>query len=376
MKDRTSTYPGRVKLVPVAGMENTYTMTFADEPLQEGTPLNKATLLSDTVAAALRLPQEDSTVNDALGAIAAGFGRVTAAERGPDINEIGKAGDLFIDLSKSFEFIYSIYLCLGVDENNQYIWASLAVFQKVLRTEIIKESTTWEVPSGILGDIRVLVYGAGGSGATQNIGGAGGGGGTKNEWVGRLTALDSIPITIGSGGISVTGSKGNAGGSTSFGSIVSAPGGSGGGNSSSGFYGGNGGSGGGAGVTTFTGGKGSQFGSGGSRDVSPTAGVNTNSIETDSFAKGTGAAGTNASSGGYGGGGGYGGKGGNGQANGGGGGGGFGSSGNGGNGGSSTTGSGGKGGYGAGGGGAYKGVSTGAGGDGICMIEYTIMEAK
>ena len=51
MKDRVSIYPGRVKLVPVAGQENTYDMVRADSPTKEGTPLNKDSLLKDATAA-------------------------------------------------------------------------------------------------------------------------------------------------------------------------------------------------------------------------------------------------------------------------------------------------------------------------------------
>lgn len=51
MQDRVSLYPGRVKLEPVAGQANTYDLTRADQPTQEGTPLNKANLLSDLTAA-------------------------------------------------------------------------------------------------------------------------------------------------------------------------------------------------------------------------------------------------------------------------------------------------------------------------------------
>ena len=39
--DRVPTYPGRVKLVPVPGQENTYDMVRADEPIEDGTPMNK-----------------------------------------------------------------------------------------------------------------------------------------------------------------------------------------------------------------------------------------------------------------------------------------------------------------------------------------------
>ena len=51
MQDRVPLYPGRVKLVPVAGLTNTYTMTRDDHPTQEGTPLNKSTFLKDETAA-------------------------------------------------------------------------------------------------------------------------------------------------------------------------------------------------------------------------------------------------------------------------------------------------------------------------------------
>lgn len=44
VEDRVSTYPGRIHLTPVAGQTNVYDMSRADEPVQEGTPLNKALL--------------------------------------------------------------------------------------------------------------------------------------------------------------------------------------------------------------------------------------------------------------------------------------------------------------------------------------------
>ena len=40
--DRIPLYPGRVKLTPVAGQENTYDMVRADEPIEPGTPINRA----------------------------------------------------------------------------------------------------------------------------------------------------------------------------------------------------------------------------------------------------------------------------------------------------------------------------------------------
>lgn len=39
--DRVPTYPGRVKMTPVAGQENTYDMVRADDPTETGTPVNR-----------------------------------------------------------------------------------------------------------------------------------------------------------------------------------------------------------------------------------------------------------------------------------------------------------------------------------------------
>ena len=75
MQDRVSLYPGRVKLEPVAGQANTYDLTRDDQPTQEGTPLNKANLLSDSTAAAIKAllasqTEDPATPNDALNTLA------------------------------------------------------------------------------------------------------------------------------------------------------------------------------------------------------------------------------------------------------------------------------------------------------------------
>ena len=71
MKDRVPLYPGRVKLTPVAGQANTYDMVRADSPQQEGTPLNKDSLLTDATAAAFGLGA-DATPDDVLDILKAG----------------------------------------------------------------------------------------------------------------------------------------------------------------------------------------------------------------------------------------------------------------------------------------------------------------
>ena len=75
MQDRVSLYPGRVKLEPVAGQANLYDLTRADQPTQEGTPLNKANLLSDATAAAIKAvlasqTEDPATPNEALNILA------------------------------------------------------------------------------------------------------------------------------------------------------------------------------------------------------------------------------------------------------------------------------------------------------------------
>ena len=69
MQDRVSLYPGRVKLVPVPGQENTYDMVRADSPTQEGMPLNKENLLSDDAEIALFGVANDRTVSEAFAGI-------------------------------------------------------------------------------------------------------------------------------------------------------------------------------------------------------------------------------------------------------------------------------------------------------------------
>ncbi len=72
MKDRLPTYPGRIKLIPVDGQENVFDMVRADEPVEGGTPLNKATLLSDQTAEKIwgeNVP-DNPTVDNALSEFA------------------------------------------------------------------------------------------------------------------------------------------------------------------------------------------------------------------------------------------------------------------------------------------------------------------
>lgn len=65
VKDRVPTYPGRVIMTPVAGQANTFDMTRADEPTENGTPVNK--VLFDSISADMVALQK--SINDSLFAL-------------------------------------------------------------------------------------------------------------------------------------------------------------------------------------------------------------------------------------------------------------------------------------------------------------------
>ena len=94
MKDRIPTKPGRVQLVPSADDDDLFILTRADEPTETGTPLNKASLLSDAAATAFGLSGDGATVNGALSLIAAGYSRVLSGTTAPGSDTAAKRGDI------------------------------------------------------------------------------------------------------------------------------------------------------------------------------------------------------------------------------------------------------------------------------------------
>lgn len=212
MKDRVPTYPGRVKLMPVEGQENTYDMTRADQPTQAGTPLNKATLLKDETAEKLGLdPADDPTVDDAF--------------------------------SKSIENLDVL------EEKVNDTVAELASVKGGLTKKEIQRFTSsgrFTVPDGVTEIDVYLVGGGGGGGEEGSYGpsGAGGGGYCKLDTF-AVTPGTSYTVTIGAGG-----AEGRNGGSSSFGNLLTAAGGQ---SPYRSTYGGNGGSGGGAAETSTDG---------------------------------------------------------------------------------------------------------------------------
>ena len=71
MKDRVVQHPSRYQLVPVSGTTDTYDLVPVPGTVtEEGTPLNKATLLKDATAALYGLTGDDATVDKALESLA------------------------------------------------------------------------------------------------------------------------------------------------------------------------------------------------------------------------------------------------------------------------------------------------------------------
>ena len=96
MKDRIPTKPGRMKLTPSADGDDLFVLERADAPSQEGTPLNKASLLSDATAALFGL-SGDPTVNDALATVGNGFTMVRTGAAAPGLGTTAKRGDVYIE---------------------------------------------------------------------------------------------------------------------------------------------------------------------------------------------------------------------------------------------------------------------------------------
>ena len=277
MYNRESLHPGRVKMIPVAGQENVYDMTMADDPTQEGTPPTKENLLKDKTAELLGL--DDSAVPDrALNRLFdffhmlntdSGYINVTVQLQdgtpvpGVCVSNVFSydGGPVYTDETgsaagfvKAGSVTIGIENCIDISETPTKISVdSGVIYKKVLtvsqRSSVtIESSGNWYV-SGLVGDDHVDITGVGGggggsglSGNNTTIAGGGGGGGyvvTKTNIA--LKSSDTLQIVIGSGGPKAVGTSpitASAGGTTTVTKngtgIISAQGGNGGTTSSTG----------------------------------------------------------------------------------------------------------------------------------------------
>ena len=127
----------------------------------------------------------------------------------------------------------------------------------VYRMQMYTSSNMFTAPNATNNTFHITMIGGGGGGQSNNYG-SGGGSGWMNFGDIELNYGQIVPITVGAGG-----SAGQSGGSSSFGTYLSANGGETGTNN----HGGNGGAGGGGGESGAGGGIGFQFGGGGSGAV-------------------------------------------------------------------------------------------------------------
>ena len=158
MKDRITLTPNRVKLIPVAGMANTYDIVRADNPTQEGTALNKANLLSDSLAAALGIDNkpEGGTVNDALGVLAPKADYSRSFVRNTEPTDEGKEGDVWVNTTANRVWIKYVgewkqlitRLPTYGKTLNEYSWDEISYIAKMGLAELYFK----------MGDTKSLVY--------------------------------------------------------------------------------------------------------------------------------------------------------------------------------------------------------------------------
>lgn len=147
----------------------------------------------------------------------------------------------FVTLDTSGNLSGSIPTSLGITGSN--IASSTITSDKIvntyrqLQTALLTSTQTWTSPADISTNtiFKITVVGAGGSGGRGGPssfgGGGGGGGGTAIGWVSGLSPSTGYSVVVGTGGAGVSGgasNAGNSGGSSSFESSVIATGGGGG----------------------------------------------------------------------------------------------------------------------------------------------------
>lgn len=251
MQDRVPLYPGRVTLTPVAGQTNTYDMVRADQPTQEGTPLNKATLLKDATASILGLPNT-AVPDDAFLALTIGVGtygyrvKIQLADgtpvEGATVSGItALTGSTLVSGADGIVLGKSTSKTVTIGCTSPYIDQAPPTSQSVTATGTITDVTltlidntdTITVSGSQIAkvssmaktmDVTAVGGGGGGGAATGKTinwpGGGGGGGGYATTKI-NITGIanQNLNIMIGSGGAGATkmsGASGALGGTTSI----------------------------------------------------------------------------------------------------------------------------------------------------------------
>ncbi len=249
MRDRVSLYPGRVKLTPVAGQENTFDLVRADQPTQEGTPLNKATLLKDGTASILGLP-DTAVPDDVFLALIIGVGtygyriKIQLADGSPvegaTVSGLeALTGSTLVSGADGIVLGKSTSQTVTIECTSPYIDQEAPAGQSVTATGTITDVTltltsitgTITVPSSettkassMAKTMDITAVGGGGGGGGKNTksgssiaGGGGGGGYVATKLLVPVTPLQELTFIIGSGGAAGAYAKtGGDGGSTTI----------------------------------------------------------------------------------------------------------------------------------------------------------------
>ena len=224
MQDREPTYPGRVTLTPVYGLANTYDMERADRPLQEGTPLNKASLLKDSTAALLGLGT-DAVPDDAFVALVLGQGvygyrvRVQLADgtpvegatvsgiqpltgstlvTGADGTVLGKSASASVTIGCTSPYIDQKAPAAQTVTKTGTITDVTLTLESITDMLTISSSKTAKI-SSMAQRIDIFASGGGGGGG-GGISAGGGGGYASNKLNEPISGSTDLKITIGAGG--------------------------------------------------------------------------------------------------------------------------------------------------------------------------------
>lgn len=253
MKDRIPTKPGRVTLTPVPGQENTYDLVRADEPAQEGTPLNKAALLKDETAALYGLGT-DAVPDDVLKLLAFSIPRPYGVLAIRTMDASGRyIGNTSVKVSptvQSKQFltmgedgVFSGYADAGTYQltfsNSSFYSADVETKEAVVvpgKITIvtflislaahgiarITESVEMDVPAELTSPIDIFAVGGGASGiASRSSNASGAGSGYTQTLLNQDLSGKRLRVLVGAGGMAVVSDQstaqtimGKSGGST------------------------------------------------------------------------------------------------------------------------------------------------------------------
>lgn len=153
MQDRVSLYPGRVKLDPVAGQANLYDLTRADQPTQDGTPLNKESLLKDTTAELFGL-DANAVPDDAFNVLSRfqkGLGNEYVWEKSKETINIYQADELlsvYLTNRDSYPISYIRYSdAVEVDDSGNIVLSAPITEVTVTTTYNDYTNKTWPGPN-------------------------------------------------------------------------------------------------------------------------------------------------------------------------------------------------------------------------------------